>query len=144
MILHKNILILEDDLRTLSKILERLASIEEDQPYEFTMVILTTYLQVEEYINKNPKTIFDMVLLDRDCKLGGSFHVLDIERMGPAQVIAISSVPKWNREAEERGVRRIVEKDYSDLDGFATRLADEVTSMLKTMKPSDRDMHHIS
>lgn len=35
MILNKTILILEDDLLTLSKILERLATIEQDQPYEF-------------------------------------------------------------------------------------------------------------
>ena len=90
MILHKTILILEDDLRTLSKILEKLAVVEEDQPYEFSMVILTNYLQVEAYINNNPSAVFDMILLDRDCKLGGSFHVLDIERLGPQKVIAIS------------------------------------------------------
>lgn len=143
MILHKTILILEDDLRTLSKILERLAVLEEDQPYEFSMVILTTYLQVEEYINKNPKARFDIVFLDRDCKLGGSFHVLDIERLGANHVIAISSVPKWNDEAKKRGVVRIVEKDYRDLNTFAKRVSSEVVAMLKTMKPSEKDMHQV-
>lgn len=37
MILNKTILILEDDLLTLSKILNRLSTIEQDQPYEFLM-----------------------------------------------------------------------------------------------------------
>jgi len=34
MILNKTILILEDDLLTLSKILARLAKIEQDQPFD--------------------------------------------------------------------------------------------------------------
>ncbi len=36
MILNKTILILEDDLLTLSKILDRLATIEQDQPYDYS------------------------------------------------------------------------------------------------------------
>lgn len=71
MIFHKSILILEDDFRTLSKILEKLAAFEDDQPYDFSLVILTTYEQVEMYINKAKKTKVDIILLDRDCKLGG-------------------------------------------------------------------------
>jgi len=144
MILHKTILILEDDLRTLTKILEKLAVVEEDQPYEFSMVNLTNYLQVEEYINKNPKIKFDMVLLDRDCKLGWSFHVLDIERLGPEHVIAISSVPRYNQEAKKRGVRHIVEKDYRDLDTFADRLVEEVEKLLKELPPSEENLHQIT
>ncbi len=143
MILHKTILILEDDLRTLSKILEKLAVVEEDQPYEFSMVILTNYLQVEAYINNNPSAVFDMILLDRDCKLGGSFHVLDIERLGPQKVIAISSVPKYNEEARKRGVTRIVAKDYRDLDTFADALAAEVIALLKASPPSEANLHRI-
>lgn len=144
MILHKTILILEDDLRTLSKILDRLSVLEDDQPYQFSMVILTNYLQVEEYINNNPKSSFDMILLDRDCKLGGSFHVADLERLGPEKVIAISSVPKYNEEAKKRGVRRVVEKDYKNLEVFADALKKEVAVYLREMPPSESDFHQIT
>jgi len=144
MILHKTILILEDDLRTLSKILDRLSVLEDDQPYQFSMVILTNYLQVMEYVNNNSKINYDMVLLDRDCKLGGSFHVVDLERIGPEKVIAISSVPKYNEEAKKRGVRRRVEKDYRNLDAFADALAIEVRNMLKELKPTESNLHRIT
>lgn len=143
MILNKTVLILEDDLRTLSKILERLAVVEEDQPYDFALIVLTSYLQVQEYINDHSKTSFDIILLDRDCKLGGSFHVLDLERLGPEKVIAISSVPKWNEEAKKRGVTRVVPKDYRNLDAFASKVADEVSAMLKGSQVTEASMHHI-
>lgn len=144
MILHKTILILEDDLRTLSKMLEQLAVVEEEQMYDFSMVVLTNYLQVDEYINNNPKAVFDIILLDRDCKLGGSFHVLNIERLGPEKVIAISSVPKYNEEAKNRGVARVVSKDYRNLDAFSAKVAKEVADMLTRMKVTETSMHHIS
>lgn len=143
MILHKTILILEDDLQTLSKILDRLSVLEDDQPYQFSMVILTNYLQVMEYINNNSKITYDMVLLDRDCKLGGSFHIADLERLGPEKVIAISSVPKYNTEAKKRGVTVVVEKDYKNLDLFADALRGEVEKMLRGMHPKEADFHQI-
>ena len=144
MILHKTILILEDDLRTLSKILDRLSVLEDDQPYQFSMVILTNYLQVEEYINNNPKAGFDMILLDRDCKLGGSFHVADLERLGPEKVIAISSVPKYNEEAKRRGVLHCVKKNYRNLDTFADALKKEVADFLREIPPKESDFHQIT
>jgi hypothetical protein len=143
MILHKSILILEDDFRTLSKILEKLAVLEDDQPYDFSLIILTTFEQVEMYINKSQKTKVDIILLDRDCKLGGSFHVLDIERLGPEKVIGISSVPNYNEEARKRGVRRVVPKDFKKLDEFADTVVGEIQKMLIDMKPQDADMHRI-
>ncbi len=143
MILHKTILILEDDLRTLSKILDRLSVLEDEQLYEFSTVILTTYLQVEEYINSNLKADFDMILLDRDCKLGGSFHVLDLERLGPEKVIAISSVPDYNEQARNRGVKRVVLKDYKQLDEFADAVAKEISEFMKGLTPTDKDIHRI-
>ncbi len=112
MILSKKLLILEDDLLTLSKILYKLSKLEQDQPYDFCLVILTDYIQVQDYVNINPKAEFDLILLDRDCKLGGSFHVLDIERFGADKVIGISSVPKYNDELKERGVTKVLLKDY--------------------------------
>ncbi|MBI5358810.1 hypothetical protein HZB69_04265 [Candidatus Amesbacteria bacterium] len=131
MILNKTILILEDDLLTLSMILDRLSKIEQDQPYDFSVITLTNYVQVEQFINKNPAIHVDMILLDRDCKLGGSFHVADIERLGTDKVIAISSVPEYNKQAQARGVSRVVLKDYRNLDAFADRLAEEVEDLIK-------------
>lgn len=142
MILNKTILILEDDLLTLSKILERLSKIEQDQPYDFSAITLTNYLQVEHFINRNPAVHVDMILLDRDCKLAGSFHVVDLERFGAEKVIAISSVPDYNKQAQARGVSRVVLKDYRNLDAFADRLAEEVEDLIKHLPMREENIVH--
>ncbi|MDO8618325.1 MAG: hypothetical protein Q7R49_00085 [Candidatus Daviesbacteria bacterium] len=131
MVLSKKILILEDDLLTVSKILNRLVKLEQDQEYDFCLVVLSDYIQVQDYINSNSKAEFDIILLDRDCKLGGSFHVLDIERFGADKIIAISSVPEYNDQAKKRGVKRVVYKDYQHLDEFAEKVVKEIENMIK-------------
>lgn len=133
MVIAKTILILEDDLKTLSKILGKLVPLEQDQPFEFNLVVLTNYKQVEDYINNNPKAEFDIALLDRDCKMGRSFHVLDIERFGPEKVISISSVPDYNEDARKRGVTRVVYKDFLALDKFAEKVVLEIQDMIRKM-----------
>lgn len=133
MVLSKKVLILEDDLLTLSKILERLSRLEGDQPYEFCTITLSDYIQVENYVNSNPKAEFDIVLLDRDCKLGGSFHVFDIERFGAEKIIAISSVPEYNEQAKKRGVKRAILKDYQYLDKFADEVVAEIEAMIRKL-----------
>jgi hypothetical protein len=130
MVLSKTILILEDSLKVLSKILEKLYVLEGDQPYDFSVIIFTNYLQVKQYVNDNQKAEFDIILLDRDCKLGNSFHVLDIERFGADKVIAISSIPEYNAEVGKRGVTHIVEKDMLHLDEFATKVVSQVALLL--------------
>lgn len=142
MILNKTILILEDDLLTLSKILDRLSTIEQDQPYDFSVITLTNYLQVQHFVNDNPAIHVDMILLDRDCKLGGSFHVVDIERLGAEKIIAISSVPDYNKQAVARGVSRVVLKDYRNLDAFADRLAEEVEDLIKYLPMREDNIVH--
>ncbi|EKD86548.1 MAG: hypothetical protein ACD_37C00244G0001 [uncultured bacterium] len=129
-LITKTILILEDDLKTLSIILDKLAKLEEDQSFYFSLVILTDYIQVEDYVNSNPKAKFDIILLDRDCKLGGSLHVLDLERFGADKVISISSVPEWNQEAQKRGVRRVVLKDYQHLNDFSDQVIEQMRELL--------------
>ena len=131
MVLYKRILILEDNLLVLSKLLAKLAELEGDQPYDLSLTILTDYLQVENFINNNPKAEFDIILLDRDCKLNGSFHVLDVERFGVNKVIAISSVPKWNEELKLRGVIKVIEKDMSNTELFVKEVQKEVHAMLQ-------------
>ena len=131
MILVKNILILEDNLKVLSKILDYLFELENDQPYSFSLMILTTAEQVENYINHNPKANFDIILLDGDCKLNQSFHILDLERFGAHKVISISSVPKYNESAKKRGVKKVIEKDLADIEGFAEKLVKEIEKMIR-------------
>lgn len=133
MVITKTILILEDDLKTLSKILSRLAKLEEDQPFYFSLVVLTDYIQVENYVNDNPKAKFDIILLDRDCKLAGSFHVLNLEKFGPEKVISISSVPEYNEQIKKRGLTKVILKDYQYLDDFADQVVNEIGKMVRKM-----------
>lgn len=133
MFFNKTILILEDNLQVLSVLLNKLFKLEQDQPYELSTIILTNYQQVEDYINTNPKANFDIALLDRDCKLGKSFHVFDLERFGVEKVISISSVPEFNEDAKKRGVTRSILKDYAQLDNFADQVTKEIAGMIKEL-----------
>lgn len=131
MILLKRILILEDNFLVLSKLLANLELLEQNQPYSLSLVILTDYKQVEDYINNNPKANFDIIILDRDCKLNGSFHNLNFERFGVNKVISISSVPEYNKEVQKRGVTKVVLKDIRNYDEFAKRVVKLVEEMIK-------------
>jgi hypothetical protein len=93
------ILILEDDLETLGVIMDVLRKLEaillkDDKKGDVAVTVFSEYTQVEDYLNKIGDPIFDMVLLDRDCKLGGSFHALDLDKFGKDKIIGISSVFK--------------------------------------------------
>lgn len=130
------ILILEDDLETLSVLLNKLYLLERELeestlPRVFSLVTLSEYTQVEEYINKNAEFKFDAVLLDRDCKTGGSFHVLDIEAVGADKIISISSIPQYNEEAVSRGVKHVVWKDYKNLTEFSDNVIKKFKEILK-------------
>src|SRR5450830_1896383 len=116
-LLIKRILILEDNYIVLSKLLEKLSILEERQPWEFSLTVINDSEQVENLINDNPKANFQAIILDRDCKINKSFHVLDIERLGAEKVIAISAVTRFNKQAQDRGVTKVIEKDLSDIDG---------------------------
>ena len=133
MILLRRILILEDNLFVLSRLLDYLATLEQNQPFDLSLVVLTDHEQVENYINTNPRAEFDIILMDRDCKLNGSFHVLDIERLGVEKVIAISSVPKWNDELKTRGVTKVVEKDLLNTDEFAGEVVRVIEKIFSKM-----------
>ena len=131
------ILILEDDLETLSLLLKKLYLLEEKSadsgsPVEFSTVTLSEYTQVEELINKSRDLDFNIILLDRDCKAGGSFHVLDVERFGPNKIISISSVPEYNEDAKSRGIKRIIWKNYQNLEKFFDQVIEEIKSLIKS------------
>ena len=121
------ILILEDDLETLSIIFKVLSQLTEI--VTFIPMVFAEYTYVEKYVN-NSDLKFDLILLDRDCALGGSFHVLDIERFGPEKIISISSCPPYNMDAKKRGVTKIIEKDYTNLKQFEDELFSQLTAYL--------------
>jgi DNA-binding NtrC family response regulator len=109
----KTILILENDPRILTILFRVLMNLKLD----YMPIVLSTSEQVNKLINPS-NMVFDLILLDRNCSLGRSFHILDIAKFGPDKVIGMSSVSKYNDNLLERGVSRIVTKNYDDLDQF--------------------------
>ena len=130
MVKNIKILVLEDDLETIENILSVLRKIEEEKEVAFSVTVIPDYIQVEELINKNPQVKFDILLLDRDCFLGGSFHNVNLKNFDIDNVISISSVPEYNDHAKAMGITRMVPKDYSDLDIFANNLEKELKQII--------------
>lgn len=130
------VLILEDDLETVGKLMIGLHEIENESPVAFDVTSLSTYKVVEELINPQEASAYDIILLDRDCKLGGSFQTLDMERFGVDKIISISSTPEWNRLAVSRGVTRVVLKEFDDLDRFASKVMLEIKDILNGSRSS--------
>jgi hypothetical protein len=131
----KRLLILEDDIETVSILLDRLARLENefintDHQISFSLTVLSEYTDVEELINKQNQSKYDIILLDRDCVVAGSFHVLDIEKFGVDKVISISSTPPYNEDAKKRGVTRVVHKDYSNLNVFADSVIEHIKELI--------------
>jgi len=127
------ILILEDDLETLAtllKYLSRLEKIIEKDGKDIAVTILSEYWQVEEHINPSKTEKFDIILLDRDCKAGGSFHALDLNKYKNSGIIGISSIPEYNDQLQTKGIRKIVFKDYQNLDDFAFKVIGLIEEIL--------------
>jgi hypothetical protein len=125
------ILILEDDLETLACLLKELYLLEERLGQKVAVTIFSEYWQVEDYLNTSPKEKFEIILLDRDCKAGGSFHVLDFEKFKEAQIIGISSIPKYNQDLLEKGITKIVHKDYQNLKTFSLKVTTLIEELIK-------------
>lgn len=129
------VLVLEDDLEAASKILGALFRIEPHlAPYDLDVTLLSTFKAVDDLINDHRQNGFDVILLDRDCKLNGSFHTLDVEFFGPEKIISISSKPEWNQAAQARGIKHVVPKSFSDLDAFARDVADLVRHLVEEQR----------
>lgn len=124
------ILILEDDLETVYKLVECLNSLQNTLNLDIGTTVLSDYYQVEDYLNKAEKNVFDVVLLDRDCFSGGSFHVLDFSKYPIEKIIGISSTPPYNEELKEKGVSRIVHKDYQNLDRFIEEVKPHIEDLM--------------
>ncbi|OIP58155.1 MAG: hypothetical protein COX79_01800 [Candidatus Levybacteria bacterium CG_4_10_14_0_2_um_filter_36_16] len=126
------ILLLEDDVETLSLLLQCLYKLQKhfEDRLSIAITVLSEYTQVEEYLNKVSRNVFDIILLDRDCFASGSFHVLDFNKYPPNKIIGISSIPPYNQELEAKGVKRIVWKDYQNLHAFVEQVKGHLEEML--------------
>jgi len=89
---NSRILVLEDDLETVENIFSVLRRIEDNKEVSFAAAVLTDYIQVDEFINKSPQIKFDILLLDRDCFLGGSFHDVNFNYFDKDKVISILKI----------------------------------------------------
>lgn len=126
------LLILEDDLEVGGLLLLALHKMEPMlAPYDLDVTLLSTSDAVVQLVNAHPERQFDAILLDRDCKMNASFHILDLQHFNPKNIISISSTPMWNHEAIANGIVHSVPKSFSDLSGFAKQAADKVHELLR-------------
>ena len=127
-----HLLILEDDLEVAGKLLLALHRVEPHlAPYDLDVTHLCTSEAVQALVNDHPERIYDVALMDRDCKLGQSFHTLTHQRVRHENIISISSTPMWNLQAQQDGIKFVEPKSFSDLDAFAVRVANKVLELLK-------------
>jgi|SRR3989344_2985413 len=130
----KKILILEDDLRTVGKLITSFSELEErlinDSNTDIAVTVLNNYRQVTEYLNSSIDPDFDAILLDRDCKLGGSFHALDFNKFVANRIIGISAIPEYNEDLKRVGVSKLILKDHEDLDSFVLKVTNTIEYML--------------
>lgn len=126
------LLLLDDDLEAAGKLLLALRRIEPHlAPYDIDVTLLSTSDAVRELVNAHPERSYDVVLLDRDCKMNDSFHVLDDAHFTPEKIISISSTPMWNHAARERGAVHVIPKSFAGLEEFARDVADRVLALLR-------------
>jgi len=126
-----HVLLLEDDLETLSRVLQCLYELQNSlKDVNIAVTTFSEYEPVEKYLNQAEKNIYDIVILDRDTFEGGSFHALDLNKYEPDKVIGISSIPPYNEELRAKGVKRLVHKDYQNLDAFIEKVKAHLEEML--------------
>lgn len=127
------ILVLEDDLEVAAKLLQAFHRMEPYlAPFDLDVTLLSTCNSVQRLVNEVSDRHYDVIVLDRDCKAAGSFHVLDFDRFGKENLISISSTPEWNRSAQASGTRHIIPKSFNQLDKFASDVAERVLELLKS------------
>lgn len=124
------ILILEDDLEALSVLMKNLYILEKSlMGIPFVVTVFSEYTKVDSYLNNLDSSDFDIILLDRDCKMGGSFHILDFKKFDVNKIISISSIPKWNDEAVRRGVKRVCWKDHNNIEDWGENVIEIIKKM---------------
>ena len=127
------ILLLEDDIKAIAALTQKFSEFEQEMiehGLDLSLVVLSEYSMVEQYINPDNKHEYDVVLLDRDCKIGGSFHALDFSKFDLDKIVSISAMPHWNEEAKEKGIKRVVLKDIENIYWFAEKVMKEVGQII--------------
>lgn len=122
----KHVLVLEDNPRVIAVLQAKL-------PYSLT--ILSSRREAEEYLETHPKEMFDAVLLDRNDANDESFHDVDLSRFDPKTIIAISSVPRHNESARRLGITHTVTKEYYDIEASVERIARKLAEILPNVIP---------
>lgn len=123
------VLILEDDLEAVCRLVGCLNTLEKEFNIQIAITVLSEYIQAEK-LNTEKENIFDIILLDRDTFDGGSFHVIDFNKYQPEKIIGISSIPPYNEELRQKGVKRLVWKDFQHLDKFVEEVNLHIKDML--------------
>ncbi len=134
------ILLLEDDIKAIAALTQKFSEFEQEMiehGLDLSLVILSEYSMVEQYINPDNKHEYDVVLLDRDCKVGGSFHALDFSKFDLDKIVSISAIPQWNEEAKGKGVKRVVLKDIENIYWFAEKVIKEVGEIIGIVWSND-------
>jgi DNA-binding NarL/FixJ family response regulator len=127
------ILVIEDDLRALEVLMGKLNTLEDKlykQDYDIAVTVVSEYKEVEDYINNRQKDDFDIILLDRDSKEAGSFHVLDLGKFDKDKIISISGDLSYNQQMEARGVKKICQKDFEKLDEWGDKVIFWIENMI--------------
>ncbi len=127
----KHILILEDLLEVQGHLITELAKLEQQLGEELLVTTYSDPEDVKDIVNHEDSGKYDVIILDRNSKSGGSFHVLDIDRFGPEKIISISSIPQINQSLAKRRVSVSVDKDLRNLSEFASQVASEAAKLLK-------------
>jgi CheY-like chemotaxis protein len=128
------ILLLEDDLETVAILTQRISELEseiKENGLDISLIVLSEYTMVEKYINQDEQHQYDIILLDHDCKAGGSFHTI-FTKADPTKIISISLIAEWSEQAERKGVTRIISKDFLDQSRFADTVIINIREMIHT------------
>ena len=123
----KKILILEDDLRTLTILMQILGEFK-NPLNSIAVTVFSESIKAQNFLEEEKD--FDLIFLDY-YGIDEDFHKAVFEnKIDPKKIIAISSLEEKNFEAQDKGVVRSVQKDFSNLEDFKIKLKQEIKEML--------------
>jgi hypothetical protein len=128
------IIILEDDTQVVKLLLDKIQELEfkvVKAGKDLSVIVLEEAEFVEKFINPEEWSQEDIVLLYRDdIKGNASFHSLNFDKFNKDNIISISSIEDWNKEAKEEGLNKVVLKDFKNLDLFAEKVSKEIKQIV--------------
>lgn len=123
------ILILEDNLEVIEIIMSGIRELEQELG-KIMAVVVSTGKEAEELVDSGKIGKFDVILLDCISADAITFHQAVLNKVDPQKTIAISNTPAYNNLAREKGVLRVVQKNYFDLNGFKGIIIKEIKNIL--------------